>query len=68
MSEWRCLGRASVLLTILLDLTQQGPHGSASPTSKVSSSMRRQRSGVCEKGSSLGWWEEPKFRSLFLQA
>ncbi|KAM7339224.1 hypothetical protein ACRRTK_002708 [Alexandromys fortis] len=35
MSEWRCLGRASVLLTILLDLTQQGPHGSASPTSKL---------------------------------
>nr|XP_048297533.1 inter-alpha-trypsin inhibitor heavy chain H6 [Myodes glareolus] len=35
MSEWRCLGRASVLLTILLDLTHQGPHGSASPTSKL---------------------------------
>ncbi|XP_040599934.1 LOW QUALITY PROTEIN: inter-alpha-trypsin inhibitor heavy chain H6 [Mesocricetus auratus] len=35
MSEWRCLSRVSVLLTILLDLTHQGPHGSASSNSKL---------------------------------
>jgi hypothetical protein len=57
MSEWRYLSWVSILLTILLDLTHQGPHGSASSSSKVSSSIRGQSSGVCEKSSSLGWEE-----------
>ncbi|KAL1766363.1 inter-alpha-trypsin inhibitor heavy chain H6 [Sigmodon hispidus] len=35
MSEWRCLSCVSVVLAILLDLTHQGPHGSASSDSKV---------------------------------
>ncbi|EGW02319.1 Inter-alpha-trypsin inhibitor heavy chain H5-like protein [Cricetulus griseus] len=35
MSEWRCLSCVSVLLTILLDPTHQGPHGSASSNSKL---------------------------------
>ncbi|XP_051035319.1 LOW QUALITY PROTEIN: inter-alpha-trypsin inhibitor heavy chain H6 [Phodopus roborovskii] len=35
MSEWKCLSCVSVLLTILLDLTHQGPHGSASSNSKL---------------------------------
>ncbi|XP_028739298.1 LOW QUALITY PROTEIN: inter-alpha-trypsin inhibitor heavy chain H6 [Peromyscus leucopus] len=35
MSAWRCLSCVSVLLTVLLDLTHQGPHGSASSNSKL---------------------------------
>uniref|UniRef100_A0A8C6GZ16 Inter-alpha-trypsin inhibitor heavy chain family member 6 n=1 Tax=Mus spicilegus TaxID=10103 RepID=A0A8C6GZ16_MUSSI len=35
MSEWRYLSWVSILLTILLDLTHQGPHGSASSSSKL---------------------------------
>ncbi|XP_031236220.1 LOW QUALITY PROTEIN: inter-alpha-trypsin inhibitor heavy chain H6 [Mastomys coucha] len=35
MSEWRYLSWVSILLTILLDLTHQGPHGSASSNSKL---------------------------------
>ncbi|XP_057616493.1 inter-alpha-trypsin inhibitor heavy chain H6 [Chionomys nivalis] len=49
MSEWRCLGHASVLLTILLDLTHQGPHGSASPTSKLLMTSYSVRSTVVSR-------------------
>ncbi|NP_001389404.1 inter-alpha-trypsin inhibitor heavy chain H6 precursor [Rattus norvegicus] len=35
MSEWRYLSWVSILLTILLDPTLQGPHGSASSSSKL---------------------------------
>ena len=54
MSKWRCLIRISFLLTILLELTYQGPSGPSSSSTKVRSGMREQSSRICKEISSLG--------------
>lgn len=58
MSGWRYLICVSFLLTILLELTYQGPPVPASSSTKVSSGMREQSLGICDKISFLGGiWE-----------
>lgn len=53
MSGWSCLICVIFLLTILLELIYQGPPDPTSLSTKVSSGMREQSSGIFEKISSL---------------